>query len=75
MLVPGVDGTSWAWFLKYTLPNPRLHRTAQLAAKNHATSFASLASPPEIRFLNTIETCDTKIRKVIGKIGRLARRR
>jgi hypothetical protein len=31
----------------------RLHRTAQLAAKNHAASFASLAKPPKKKGYNS----------------------
>jgi hypothetical protein len=34
------------------LPNMRLHRTAQLAAKNHAASLASLAKPPKKKGYN-----------------------
>jgi hypothetical protein len=34
-------------------PNMRLHRTAQLAAKNHAASLASLAKPPKKKVYNS----------------------
>jgi hypothetical protein len=35
-------------------PNMRLHRTAQLAAKNHAASLASLTKPPEKKGYNQL---------------------
>jgi hypothetical protein len=33
----------------------RLHRTAQLAAKNHAASLASLAKPPKKKGYNSLK--------------------
>jgi hypothetical protein len=38
--------------MRIKLPNMRLHRTAQLAAKNHAASLAFLANPPKKKGYN-----------------------
>jgi hypothetical protein len=41
------DGTSFHGLNNYYPPNMRLQPTAQLAANNHASSFASLAMPAQ----------------------------